>query len=175
VLPENVSLPDERKGEVHAALSAFAATPADKATQQALIDLHYSTLVEGITEYNRRSHQAFADMRQKWQREAMSDPEIGGGNHDAAMQAIAYVRDNFASNHPRGSNGYKADMKALDEWMHLTGAGDNPAFLRWAHNVSVRLNEPAMQATQEIKPIVQEENTGRPSIYKHPTSRVGGR
>ncbi len=170
VLPENVTLPGEQAEKVHSALSAFAANPGDKGAQQALIDLHYQTLVDGITEYNKLAHKTFADTRQKWQRQVMDHPELGGGNHDAAMQAIAYVRDNFLSTHPRGSKQYEAAKKGLDEWMHLTGAGDNPHFLELMHNVSVRLNEPQMQGTQEIKPIVQEDNGGRPSIYKHPTS-----
>jgi hypothetical protein len=59
--------------------------------------------------------------------------------------------------------------------MHYTGAGDNPAFLRWAHNLAQALNESEMRGTTEINPIPQQESGGRPPIYKHPTSVRNGR
>lgn len=170
VLPEGITLPEKETGELHTALTTYATNPADKAAQQSLVDFHFARLADSIRDYNRLAHKTFADKRTEWQRQVMDHPEIGGGNHDAAMQAIAYVRDNFLSSHPRGSKQYEAVKKGLDEWMHLTGAGDNPYFLELMHNISVRLNEPQMQATQEIRPIVQLENGGRPAIYKHPTS-----
>lgn len=169
-LPENVALPEKQAGELHTALSNFAANPTDKTAQQSLVDFHFERLHDSILDYNRQSHKAFADKRAEWQKLVENHPEIGGGNHDAAMQAIAYVRDNYLSSHPRGSKQYEAARKGLDEWMHLTGAGDNPHFLEMMHNVAQVLAEPKMEATQEIRPIVQQENGGRAAIYKHPTS-----
>lgn len=169
-LPENVMLPEKETGELHGALQHFATNPGDKAGQQALVDFHFARLRDSMVDYNRQAHKAFADKRAEWQKAVESHPEIGGGNHDAAMQSIAYVRDNFVSSHPRGSRQYEAAKVGLDEWMHLTGAGDNPFFLEMMHNIGHALNEPQIQATQEIKPIVQQDNGGRPAIYKHPTS-----
>lgn len=169
-LPENVALPEKQAGELHAALSNFAVNPTDKGTQQALVDFHFERLIDGINDYNRQAHKAFADKRAEWVKQVQNHPEIGGGNHDAAMQSIAYVRDNYLSSHPRGSKQYEAAKRGLDEWMHLTGAGDNPHFLEMMHNVAQVLAEPKMEATQEIRPIVQQENGGRAAIYKHPTS-----
>ena len=173
-LPENVKLPEPQKAELDTILNDFVATPTPE-VQQKLIDFHFARLTDAIKDYDRQAHQTFADVRDKWGQEVMKDPEIGGNNHEGAMQAVAYVRDNFVSLEPRGSKQYDEAKKGFDQFLHYTGAGDNPWFLRFVHNVSTVVNEGPMQATSDIKPIVQTDNGGRAPIYRHPTSQRNGR
>lgn len=173
-LPENVTLADDRKAEIEGLLTELHASPTPE-TQQKLIDYHYARINEAIQGYNTAALKAFSDLRSQWSKEVMADPEIGGNAHDSAMQAIAYVRDNFVSLEPRGSKGYETAVKEFDKFLDQTGAGDNPWFLRFAHNISTVLNEPSMQATSDIKPIVQQDGNGRAPIYRHPTSARNGR
>lgn len=173
-LPENVTLPEAQQAEIDGILNDFHAAPTPE-SQQRLIDFHFARLTDALKDYDRQAHQTFADMRNEWTKEVMADREIGGNGHDTAMQAIAYVRDNFVSLEPRGSKEYDAAKEGFDKFLHYTGAGDNPWFLRFVHNVSTVLNEPRMTATSDIKPIVQNDNGGRAPIYRHPTSQRNGR
>ena len=174
-LPETVALPDAMKDEFHGILTEFSATPNAPETQQKLVDFHLARLNEGIQEYNRNMRQSWNDLNDKWSKEVKADPIIGGNAHDTAMQAVAYVRDNFCSLEDRGTPGYEAARQGFDEMMELTGAGNNPWFLRFVHNVSQVVNEPQMQATSDIKVIPQQEGNGRAPIYRHPTSQRNGR
>jgi hypothetical protein len=168
-LPDTITLPAEHETELQGLLNAFHREPND-ANVQKLVDFHIGRLQDYANGYRKAAFQAFADVRGRWSKEVMADPFIGGANHDEAMQSIADVRDAFVSRAKEGTKRYEDDKKAFDEFLDKTGAGDNPSFLRFVHNISRVLNEPQLAATQEIRPIVQESNGGRPSIYKHPTS-----
>lgn len=167
-LPDTITLPAEHATELQGLLNAFRRDP--EANVQNLVNFHIARLQDYANGYRKAAFQAFADVRKGWAKEVIADPFIGGANHDEAMQAIADVRDGFVSRAKEGTKRYEDDKKAFDEFLDKTGAGDNPSFLRFVHNISRVLNEPQIAATQEIRPIVQDDNGGRPSIYKHPTS-----
>lgn len=168
-LPDTVALSEPQTAELHGLLTSFHRDP-DAKNQQALVDFHIARLNDFVTQYRKQAFQTFADVRARWTREVMADPFIGGSNHDLAMQAVADVRDAFVSRAKPGTKKYLADVAKFDDFLSKTGAGDHPAFISFVHNISQVLNEPELQATQEIAPIIQGPNNGRPSIYKHPTS-----
>lgn len=168
-LPDTVALSEPQTAELQGLLTSFHRDP-DAKNQQALVDFHIARLNDFVTQYRKQAFQTFADVRARWTREVMADPFIGGSNHDLAMQAVADVRDAFVSRAKPGTKKYLADVAKFDDFLSKTGAGDHPAFISFVHNISQVLNEPELQATQEIAPIIQGPNNGRPSIYKHPTS-----
>lgn len=172
-LPESVTLPEAERGSLDGALTEFARNPNSVEAQQKLVDFHFARVTDSLTAYDRHMHQTFADVRDRWVNEVKADPEIGGGNYKPAMQAVAYVRDEFVSSAPRGSKQYAADMQALDNFLHYTGAGDNPAFLRLMHNVSRWVSEATEGLPPDGKLIPQQETNGRAPIYKSTINRNG--
>ena len=66
----------------------------------------------------------------------------------------------------------EADRKAFNNFLKITGAGDNPMFLRFIHNVARTFDEPKPPAVNPKPP----PNNGRPpkrglrSLYRDPAT-----
>ena len=104
----------EKKAALDGILQEFYATPTPE-TQQKLADFHFDLVQEALTDYRKMIEDSVGKTRSAWAREVNADPIIGGNNHDGAMQAMAYVRDNFVSLEPRGSKAYEAAKEGFPE------------------------------------------------------------
>ena len=120
-------------------------------TAQSLLDMHMAAIQGYADTVSKQQHSAFADVRREWVKQAQADPEIGGAGHLTAMGAIARMRDLAISDSPKGSPKYIADAAAFNEFLTVTGAGDNPAFLKMMHNFARHFDEPALPPAN-IKP-----------------------
>lgn len=130
-LPETLKMDDALKGEVHSALDAFRSNPAEGA--QKLIDLHAKTMQDYAEQLSRDQHTVFAKTRQDWQKEVMSDAQLGGAGYQTTMGAIARVRDALVPEN---------DRAAFDDFLRITGAGDHPQFLKLLHRAVPYIDEP---------------------------------
>ncbi len=162
-LPETLKIDDARKDELHAAFDAFRANPAEGA--QPLIDLHNKTMQDYAAHLEREQHRIFAETRANWAKEVLADEQIGGSGHQTAMGAIARMRDLFVP---------EKDRPAFEEMLRVTGAGDNPAFLRAFHNAARFFDEPPMPPAN-ARP--SPNNGAGPArlrdVYTHPRSSTG--
>ena len=160
-MPEGFKIEEPDKLALNAALESFRADP--KAGVQSLINLHAKALTDYAAATTQRQYDVFNQTRRDWQKEVMSDPQIGGSGYETAMKAIARMRDRFVP---------EADRKAFNNFLKITGAGDNPMFLRFIHNVARTFDEPKPPAVNPKPP----PNNGRPpkrglrSLYRDPAT-----
>lgn len=106
---------------------------------QAFLDRHVAEMTRYADHLAQEQHKAFSDTRAQWREQVTSDPEIGGAGHKTAMTAIATVRDALVP---------KSEAAAFNEFLRVTGAGDNPQFLKMMHRAAKLLNEPGAPAQQ---------------------------
>lgn len=160
-LPEGITLDEKPLGEATAVLGEFG-VPQDKA--QKLVELHTNAMVQYAKHLADQQQQAFADTRKSWRTEVMADPVLGGAGFQTAMGAVARMRDMFVP----------ADSRdAFNTFLRVTGAGDNPEFLRLMHRVSQRFDEPATPpAPNGPTPDRggRAKSGRRGALYDHPTS-----
>lgn len=122
-LPETLSMDDTQRGEFVTAMDAFRAKPGAD-TAQAILDMGTKAMSAYAEKLQRDQFTAFNDTRKTWRDQVKADPVIGGVGYDTAMAAIADVRNALVP---------EADRKSFNEFLRVTGAGDNPAFLRMMH------------------------------------------
>lgn len=163
-LPETLKMDDEAKEATHSALDAFRADPSNP---QPLIDLHAQMLERHNEMVRQEQWDVFNQTRKQWRDEVLADPEIGGAGHHTAMQAIARMRDRFASSARPGTKQYDADLQAFDGMLRATGVGDHPVYLKVLHNIARVYDEPPMGPTN-VTPAPQK---GGPRVlYDNPRS-----
>lgn len=173
-LPATLKLDDALKGDLHTALDAFRANPADGV--QPLIDLHNRIVTDLVTQNAdatlRDQHKSFNDTRTQWNKDWAADEQIGGAGYQTALRAVARMRDQFVSAELPGTPRYEADRKSFEEFLRVTGAGDHPAFGRFLHNVARAFDEPALPPTNG-KPAPNngmKPGSRRERMYDHPSS-----
>lgn len=166
--PEGVVMDEATDKRFRTVLDEFRADP--KAGGQKLLDLYAEKTAEMHDNLLRDQHKAFIETRDGWKKQIMADPEIGGSGHQTAITAAARMRDMFASDHPTTSKEYAQDMKDLNDFMRITGAGDHPVFVKIFHRIAQRYDEPALPPAG-AKPVL---NGGMPkgagSMYTNPRS-----
>lgn len=168
-LPETLKLDDTQRGELHGAIDAYRADPSNL---QPLVDYHNQRMTQYAEHLGREQYRVFNETRKGWRDEVLADPEIGGAGHHTAMQAIARMRDTFASSHEPGTAEHAADLADFDAFLRMTGAGDNKIFLKMMHRFAQFADEPRM-ITAEIKPAPQPKMKGGSPLYDHPNSGRG--
>lgn len=139
-LPEGLK-PDEARITAFNEILTKELPPQERG--QALLDMHREEMEKYDHQLRQAQHDAFAQTRAGWRKEVMADPELGGSGFRTAMTAVAKMRDMFVSREKPGTDGYKRDTDAFNQFMLTTGAGDNPAMLRFVHNIARRFDEPA--------------------------------
>jgi len=122
-LPEGVEIPEEVGKEFSEILNSKAA-PAE--VGQKLLDLYAKQAAE-LVDSNAK---LWAKTNEQWQNEIKADPVIGGDKLPSTLANIAKLLDNPEFTDP----GLRA---ALD----LTGAGNNPAIVRFLAKAASRLSE----------------------------------
>jgi hypothetical protein len=167
-LPENVTLPDERKTEMFGLLDGFRADPSNL---QPLIDFHVAEVNRQAAHLEQQQHDVFNDTRKTWRDEIKADPEMGGSGFQTTTGAVARMRDLLVSQHPVGSPEYDRQAKEANEFFRITGAGDHPVMWRIMHNAARWLDEAKPLATDIAPaPTGRQPGSKRALMYNHPTS-----
>lgn len=123
-LPEGVKF-DEKLLTDFKALATEAKLPQEQA--QKLIDLHAGTMKEAAE----APYRQWADTQKQWQKQVMSDPEIGGEKLEAAKATIAKALDTIGG----------AEAQKIREAFNFTGAGNNPEIFRMMYRLSQAVTE----------------------------------
>jgi hypothetical protein len=171
-IPENLlTLPDERRTQLHETLDNFRADPSNV---QPLIDFHLQAIKDYAAQVGQHQHKQFNDTRAAWQKEIQADPELGGNGYETTKQAVARMRDLLVSSAKPGTKRYAADLKAASEFFRVTGSGDHPVMWRMLHNVARFLDEPPVPSAEIGVP--KDNGRGpnvsrRDLIYNHPSSQ----
>lgn len=161
-LPETLKMDEARKGELHTALDAFRADPAQGV--QTLIDLHNKAMTEYADHLKAEQVLVWNETRKQWRADVMADEELGGSGYQTAMGTVARMRDLLVP---------ESERKAFDAFMEVTGAGDHPAFLKMMHRAG-RYFEEGRMPPRDIKPA--PDNGKNPKerrgalLYDHPRS-----
>ena len=81
---------------------------------------------------------AWGDFQAGWVKEAKADAEFGKDKFDASMGVVRKAITTFAKT--------PAEVKAVDEALNLTGAGNNPAILRLLYRAGLAVGEDKISA-----------------------------
>jgi hypothetical protein len=123
-LPENMQVDEAQFGKFKEIAAAHKLPPQ---AAQELVGL-YSEAVTKISEANTK---AWNDLQTDWQKQVRADPEIGGNNTGPALASIAKAIDLVGG----------TDAKAIREAFDMTGAGNNPALVKFIARLSKGVNE----------------------------------
>jgi len=171
-LPETITMDDALKGEFTTALDLLRTDPLKGA--QALVDLHNAQMVAYDEFKTQEQWRAFRETKAEWVKQVMADPILGGAGHDTAMAQVATARDMLASRAKPGSEQYARELAELNTALKVTGAGDNPAILRFMHNAARYVREASLPPPNPKPPadIGKNPNTrGKALMYDNPTSQ----
>ena len=129
-LPEGVELAPETVAEVSI---LFKEMGLSQANAQKLVDFHSKTLQATVGAATKAPMDAWLAQKATWKTEIKADPEIGGklGEVKAAIGSM------YAALGPENA----ALVKDFKSAMDLTGAGDNPAFIKLFAKLAERLGE----------------------------------
>lgn len=162
-VPEGVKLDEGRFKELNDVLVNDKLDP--QARGQELINLHTNEMRAYDKRLRTEQHEAFANTRADWRKQAMGDEEIGGAGWETSKQAIAAAREYFVP---------KSREKAFNEMLRTTGVGDHPEFLRMLTVAGRILSEPrAPLGDFKPPPDIGRSPTRagkRGVIYDHPSS-----
>lgn len=120
-LPEGTALDKDQATKLVGILNDQNLTP--QARLQGLFDLHNSIL----TAASEKGSQQWDEMQAKWTEEAQADSVIGGEKLAPALSAISKLIDKYSVTDGKAD---KALGDKFREVMDLTGAGNNPTFIR---------------------------------------------
>jgi hypothetical protein len=95
---------------------------------QELVDLY----VKHVQEANNAPYKAWSDVQERWRNEINDDPNIGGSKLSGVKVSIGKLFDSL---------GDAKTADAFKEAMDYTGAGNNPAVIRFLYSLAKRLTE----------------------------------
>lgn len=172
-VPELISLNDESRAEVTAALELSRTDP--RAGAQAMMDLGAKMAEQISIDMTTKMWSTFADTRKGWETRTMADPALGGAGHDTAMGVVARMRDQFITRAAEGTPEHAQHMADWKEFMDATGAGDHPALLRLLHNVGRAFDEGRAPPADPRPPkdLGRKPGQRKGLNYDHPTSQPG--
>lgn len=142
-LPETLKADEPTMAKFTGALDNLFKPETRDAAVKDLVSLHETALKAYADETYRKQISTFNDTRSGWQKQVLADPEIGGAGHKTAMGAIARVRDAIISSARPGTQQYEQDAKDFNNFLRITGAGDNPVFLKALHRAARFIDEPS--------------------------------
>ena len=108
---------------------AFLETAVELGLSNTQIESILDKVVPLMIEKELKPYQVWQKTQTKWKDEVTSDPEIGGPNLKKTQVTIAKVIDSFPQ------------AKELRIALDYTGAGNNPAVIRFLHHVGSKLVE----------------------------------
>jgi hypothetical protein len=164
-LPDGVQADKEALGKYTELLAEHRIAPE---IGQALLDRHTVAMQQYAEHLSREQHRVFGETRAQWNKEIMADPELGGAGHQTAMGAIARMRDRFISSAKPGTEQYRSDEAAFNQFLAITGAGDHPQFHKMLHRIASVMDEPRLPPPN-AGPVANggaPKKSGMASIYK---------
>lgn len=123
-VPDGFVLDDKVAAE---ASELFKASGLSQEAAQKMVDFYTAKTQEAF----QQPYKAYKDMREGWVKEVKADPEIGG-KLDQVKITIGKALDGLGD--PKLAENFKAAMD-------LTGAGDNPAFIKAFYKMAQALTE----------------------------------
>lgn len=147
-LPEGVKLEDAPLNTFKEVLGGEL-PPQERG--QRLIDMHLQELQRHDQLLVERQVQVWNDTQQQWKDAVRADPELGGNRFNTTIQTCISAVNRFGGNAQQ-----RAElMQALD----FTGAGNNPAIIRWINNMATQLAEgrPVTQSAAPKPPMTREQ------------------
>ena len=136
VWPEGIKVDETVLGKATETLSKIGVKQEDA---QHLLTLHAEQMQTWAEKLVADQHKAWSETRKGWRDQVLADEQLGGAGHQTAMQAVARARDMFVGD---------KDKAEFETFLRTTGAGDNPAFLRFLHNVARWSDEPVAPSIQ---------------------------
>lgn len=130
-LPEGSTLDPELRGKFTDILAKSGVSQDDA---QALVDL-YGGEMKKLADAAKAPYEAWHTLQREWQASVKADPELGGANLEPMKREVAKVIDAIS--------GDPKDAKALRQALASTGAGNNPAVLRFLYRTAQATNEGA--------------------------------
>lgn len=142
-LPEGLELSPEVVTEVS---GLFKELNLSQTQAQKLVDFHSKTLSATAEAVSKTNMDTWLNQKATWKTEIKADPEIGG----KLGEVKAKIGGMYAALGPENAK-LVTEFKAA---MDLTGAGDNPAFIKLFHKLAERLGEgsPVVGSTAKPKP-----------------------
>lgn len=123
-VPEGFTLDEKVVGEAN---EIFKNLGLNQTQAQSLVDF-YSAKIRETAE---APYKLYAETREKWQAEYKADPEIGN-KLDVVKQTVSRALDSLGD--PKLATSFR-------EAMDITGAGDNPAFIRTFYKLAQLVTE----------------------------------
>lgn len=94
---------------------------------QELVDMHVNAVQSITKQAHADQWQVFNDQQKEWRTQIMADPVLGGSGHQTAMQKVGQAVETVIKDPDR--------IKAFQEALAVTGAGNNPEIVRFVHDV----------------------------------------
>lgn len=145
-LPETLKADEPTLAKFTGALDNLLKPETRAEAAQSLINQHNEAMKAYADQLSRDQHAIFNKTRRDWQTEVKADPVIGGAGHETAMKKIAYSRDALISDAKPGTEQYAQDVKAFNDFLAVTGAGDHPVFNKMLYRSGRYIMEPATPA-----------------------------
>lgn len=130
-LPEGSTLDPELRGKFTDILAKSGVSQDDA---QSLVDL-YGGEMKKLADAAKAPYEVWHKTRLEWQASVKADPELGGANYEPMKAEVAKVIDALS--------GDPKDAKELRQALAFTGAGNNPAVLRFLYRAAQAMNEGA--------------------------------
>ena len=130
-MPEGVKLDEAQLKEATPLFKELGLTQ-DRA--QKAVDFYAKQRAQDVA----NQQKAWGDFQAGWVKEAKADPEFGKDKFDASMGTVRKAITTFAKT--------PAEVKAVDEALNLTGAGNNPAILRLLYRAGLAIGEDKISA-----------------------------
>jgi ribosomal protein L10 len=125
-------------------------------------------LVDFYAEQSRQAAEApvayYREMQDQWVSEIRADPEIGG-KLDVVRNTVARAIDGLGD--PKLASDFRAAMD-------LTGAGNNPAFIRAFYKLAQKVTEPSSHVSGAPPAQAQKPRTAASAIYPNLKSAFDG-
>ena len=137
--PEGVTLDEARIAPYTDVLREHNIPPE---VGQKFLDMHTAALQQIQANMVTDQQRAFAQYREYCKTQLMADEELGGAAIQTTTAAVARVRDMFVSSAEPGSGRYQKDWAEFNEFLNVTGAGEQRALWRILNNVARALDEP---------------------------------
>lgn len=124
-LPEGQELTPESLASFTEIAKSLNLKPEDA---QKLADLHFGNMKASADAFAKAQTDAWTAVQKQWSDELEADPVLGGDAKKEAMSLIGRALDEYGSKEARDA-------------FNITGAGNNPAIVRFVHNMAKMLVE----------------------------------
>lgn len=114
-----------------------------------------------VLEASNAPMKAYEDMRATWRNEVVSDKDLGNGKDDIRPEVKASIATAIDSLPPKVAESFR-------EAMTMTGAGDNPAFIRAFYELSKTFNEGKPVTAGKPAPVTRPGAPASPAQAMYP-------